>query len=139
MKPRARRSVSWILHSSSSVTESLYVERKGGGAVGSAIGIVWSTPGRGGGTYPEGMPRRTSLYDSRVVEMRALSDGDVQPENLRSARAEVKRSLRSASVSSVGGWTGKPSAVRGMTSVRDQGEGVAVESGVGSVVRPCKL
>ena len=67
--------------------------------------------------------------------MRALSDGDVQPENLRSARAVVKRLLRSASVSSVGGWTGKPSVVRGMPSVRDQGEGVAVER----VVRPCRL
>jgi hypothetical protein len=70
MKPRARRSVSWILHSSSSVTESLYVERNGGGAEGSAMGMVWSTPGQCGGTYPEGMPRRTSLYDSRVEAMR---------------------------------------------------------------------
>ena len=139
MKPRARRSVSCVRHSSSSVTESLYVERNGGGAVGSAMGMLWSTRGRCGGTYPEGMPRRTSLYDSRVEVMRALSVGFEQPENLRSARADVKRMSRSASVSSVGGWTGKPSAVRGIPSVRDQGEGVAVERGVGSVEIPCRL
>ncbi len=70
--------------------------------------------------------------------MSALSDGVVQPLKSRSARAEVKQASRSSSVSSVGGWTGKPSAVRGIPSVRDQREGVAVESGVGSVEIPCR-
>ncbi len=62
--------------------------------------------------------------------MRALSVGFVQPEKSRLARAEVNLASRSSSVSSVGGWTGKPSAVRGIPSIRDQREGVAVESGV---------
>ena len=84
------------------------------------------------------MPRRTSLYDSSVEVMSALSVVLGQPENLRSARAEVNRASRSASVSRVGGWTGRPSAVKGIPSVRDHGDGVAVERGVGSVEIPCR-
>jgi hypothetical protein len=61
MKPCAKRSVSWILHSSNSVTESRCIDRYGGVVVGSAMGMVWSTPGRCGGTNPDGIPWRTSL------------------------------------------------------------------------------
>jgi hypothetical protein len=59
-----------------------------------------------------------------------------QPLKSRVARAVVDRESHSSSVSSVGGWAGNPSAVSGIPSVLDQGEGVAVDSGVGSVVIP---
>jgi hypothetical protein len=43
----------------------------------------------------------------------------------------------SLSVSSVGGRAGYPTAVCGIPSEFDHGEGVAVDSGVGSVLIPC--
>ena len=75
---------------------------------------------------PEGIPRRTSRYDSSVSQIIDLSVGEAHPGKLRAARAVVKRWSRSASVSNVGGRTGRPSAVSGIPSVLDQGEGVSV-------------
>ncbi len=128
-------------HSSSSVTDRRYVERYGGVAFGSVMGILWSTPGRWGGMNPEGIPRRTSRYDSSVSRIVDLSVGEAHPGKLRVARAVVKRWSRSVLVSNVGGRTGRPSAVSGIPSVCDQGEGVSVVLSVdrpwGSVVRLC--
>jgi hypothetical protein len=72
-----------------------------------------------------------------VDARRALSSGCAHPENLRAASASVNLTFRSSSVSRFGGWTGNPSAVSEIPSLRAHGDGVSVVVADGSVVIPC--